>query len=167
MELYVGIPTANLSVDLSRLFAPHCPTGRHRPFRWDTFVLGLARHQLVHRLGCQPFPVRLASIERRLLGAVPAEHCHKLVLGRAVLCRDGRPGLSEPVRRAMRKPSLPTPCFEPIAERLRAGIGPIPLGYDIGQMAGRAGVQFGAERWQDRDFAVLGLPMLVLLLGKV
>ena len=24
--------------DLSRFFAPHCPTGRHRPFGWDTFV---------------------------------------------------------------------------------------------------------------------------------
>ena len=109
MELYVGIPTADLRVDLSRLFAPNCPTGRHRPFGWDTFVLGMARHQLVHRLGCQLFPVGLAGIERRLLGAVPAEHCHQLVFGRAVLCRSGRPGLAEPVRRAMREPSLSTP----------------------------------------------------------
>ncbi len=109
MELYVGIPTPNLRVDLSRLFAPNCPTGRHRPLGWDTFVLGMARHQLVHRLGGQSFPVRFPGIERRLLGAVPAEHCHELVLGRAVLCRDGRPGLSEPVRRAMREPGLPTP----------------------------------------------------------
>ena len=61
MELYVGIPTANLRVDVSRLFAPDCPTGLHRPLGWDTCVLGLARHQLVHRLGCQPFPVRLAG----------------------------------------------------------------------------------------------------------
>ncbi len=106
MELYVGIPTPILCVDLSRLFAPNCPTDLHRPIKWDTFVLYLARHQLVHRLGCQSFPVRFPGINRRLLGAVPAEHCHKLVLGRAVVRRSGRPGLAEPVCGAMRKSSL-------------------------------------------------------------
>jgi hypothetical protein len=89
--------------------------------KWDTFVPGLPRHEVMRRVSGKDLAVGSLAVERRHLVIDPAEDRSQFGIACAVFRCDRRARLAQPVGRTMRQPCLPAPVAEPVAETVPRG----------------------------------------------
>ena len=100
----------------------------------------------------EPLLVRCAGVLLRHFERAPAEHCHKLMRGRAAVCCDGRARLARPVGAAVAEACL-VALFAKlvtetcIAERAR----PVLVGHQISHVAARRSFNDLLEYRKDRQ----------------
>jgi hypothetical protein len=104
-----------------------------------------ARLQQLRRAALrEPFLRRLARVNPRHVGILPAEHRHEFVLARARLGRPDRAGFAKAVGRASRKACFPAPILERIP-KARIRIGSAISRLQPGLMPKRARIQNGTK----------------------